>query len=386
MYNKLMLILIVLVPFSNQLVNASNKLSNLQYLAFMLMILIFAFINKEKLKINIQHRVIFSVFASVYTIPTIIGLTIFKYDPLKNLYYILLYLIYIISLAILVSFINSDNKNVVIQMILIGNSLVLVFNLLVNLNELNADNFNWLTGGERGSRANFGFSHPNTAGMYLFLEIMLIYYMQKMKIGNKYVWSSLIVILTIFLLATGSRTAVLGMLLFFLLKLYSSIVAKLNVKLLLAILLCLIFPLLIIYLLQFNFTKFLEEASGRGTNLTQNLSVLFDQNAFIFGIAPINTSNLRLIEGLTFSDNWYVTHLIQFGFIGLILFVMNILFIISISLKKRKGIENLNIFTLLCVLLFYSGAENVMFSPGVLLSWVFWTLILFNLKAILNNN
>ncbi|GMK41166.1 hypothetical protein PCCS19_42220 [Paenibacillus sp. CCS19] len=93
-------------------------------------------------------------------------------------------------------------------------------------------------------------------------------------------------------------------------------------------------------------------------------------------MAPVNASGLGVIEGLTYSDNWYVTHLIQFGIVGMAIFVFNIILVTFYSLKHHQY----KVISLLIVLLFYSGAENVMFLPGVLISWVFWVVIFTNLK------
>ncbi|MEA3573930.1 hypothetical protein [Peribacillus frigoritolerans] len=375
-YNNVMLFLVAMVPFTNQLFNTISKLSYIQYTPYICIIIIFLF-SKERFNINNKLKGVFILFVGIYTISPILGLTLFKYNSVKNLSYIMLFLIFILSLSIIVSFINMNNYKTVLQIILIGNSILLIYNLLLNLNEINMENFKWLISGERESRANLGFLHPNTAGMFLFIEIILLYYIYKLKIGFAYIWIPSIFILLIFLLATGSRTALLSTILFFILNLYSKVMSKINVKLQLSVFFGVILPVLTLSLLNFNFNDFVDSASGRGTALAQNLNVLNQHNSFFFGIAPVNVSDLKiLIIGLTFSDNWYITHLIQFGFIGMVLFITNILIVIINAVKQNNHI----ILTLLMVLLFYSAAENVMFIPGVLVSWVVWILILFNMK------
>jgi|GEM_PF-1737095 len=371
-----MLFLIACVPFFNQLVNMNGNFPYIQYMPYILMIIAFIYA-RAPIDISSEGKVILFIFVGVYTISPIVGQTIYKYDPVKNLIYIFLFLIFILSLSAAVSYIQYDNYRTVLTMILIGNSLLLVYNLLTHLNQINIENYNWILTGDRDSRARFGFMHPNTAGMFLFLEIMLIHYLQRLGYGNRSVWGAAIGVLLLFLFATGSRTAVISTILFFVFHWYAAAVSRIDRKLQLSIFFGVIVPGIILYLYRFNIADFFDEASGRSSNLVQNINVLVQHNAVVFGIAPINVSDLKvLIDGLTFSDNWYVTHLIQFGLIGMALFIFNVFMIMIVSIRQGK----LSIITLLIILLFYSGAENVMFIPGVLISWVMWIMIMSKLK------
>ncbi|GFN29858.1 hypothetical protein [Paenibacillus xylaniclasticus] len=374
--SKVMLVLLACVPFFNQLVNMIPGLSYVQYVPYILMVAAFL-LDRAPIDMSREGKVILFLLVGVYTISPIIGQTIYKYDPIKNLVYILLFMIFILSLSTAVSYIKYENYKTVLKTILLGNSILLIMNLLTNMNEINIDNYSWILAGERNSRANFGFSHPNTAGMFLFLEIILIYYVNKLGCGRWYVWTVLIGLLLPFLLATGSRTAVIGTILFFLLSLYSSVLSKANPLIQLAVFFGVIVPGFIVMLYQFNLEAFFNEASGRNSNLVHNLNILKEHDAVVFGIAPVNVSDLKtMIDGLTFSDNWYVTHLIQFGLVGMALFVFSLFMVLFVSIRQKR----LGIVTLLIILLFYSGAENVMFIPGVLISWVMWILIFTKLK------
>ncbi|QAY66764.1 hypothetical protein [Paenibacillus protaetiae] len=374
--DNLLLFSIALIPFSNQFVNMRGILTFFQYLPFIIIIFIFL-LSKKKIYSNMNLKIIFFLFASAFTISPILGLTIFKYDPIGNLFYIILFLIFIAAIYILVSYVNMYNFKNVFNMILIGNSILLLYNLATHIFEIQVEDYLWILNRIRENRPSFGYSHPNTAGMYLFLEIILLSFGYKLNLKFKAVYPAIIIIMLVFLLATGSRTAVLSTLLFFILALYSRIISYVNIRLRVAILFSIISPIIFIYLLQFNYNDFFNSTSGRSSSIVQNIDILSQNNGLIFGIAPINVSKLRyVIDGLTFSDNWYVTNVIQFGLIGIIIFICNI-FIIFVFLMKQKITGSM---ILLWVLLFYSGAENVMFIPGVLISWVVWTLILTSIK------
>ncbi|MED4047506.1 hypothetical protein [Priestia megaterium] len=340
----------------------------LLYVPYLTINLLFILL-KRKLNVNPFMQVVFILLFVTYIITPILGLTIFKYDPLNNLFYISLYVIFIFSILVVVSFINKQNYQSVILALLLGNSVLLIINIIVNISDINLVNLKWVFGEDRESRAYFGFSHPNTAGMYIFIEILLLSLWR--KYNNKIIFL-FNVFLFFILVLTGSRTAILALVLFILLELYAKLKIKWNLYLSAAFTWGIVLPLLILLLKDIDFGSFFKNISGRDVAAVQNIQVLLSTNNAIFGIAPVNVSNLKSINGLTYSDNWYITHTIQFGIVSLLLFMFNLFILFLESIRHRNKLS----INLLLLIIFYSFAENVMFVPGVLMSCIVWILIL----------
>ncbi|WP_317971431.1 hypothetical protein [Paenibacillus sp. CCS19] len=251
-----MMLLIAAVPFSNQLINIKDiNLPYVQYIPFIGMVLLFIFC-REMFDKREPFQLIFILFTCVYTISPFIGLTVFNYSSVQNLVYIILFLIFIAAIRGTISFVNQANYKKVILAMFVGNSLILVYNMLTNLNQINSQNYSWLTTGIREARGNIGFSHPNTAGMFFFLELILVFYLYKLKYINKTVLFLSILVFSVFLLATGSRTAVYSTVLFLIINMYLYMASKIHVKLQLSILFGILLPFLTMFLLRFNYSSF----------------------------------------------------------------------------------------------------------------------------------
>ncbi|EPZ59910.1 hypothetical protein H477_0743 [[Clostridium] sordellii ATCC 9714] len=96
-----------------------------------------------------------------------------------------------------------------------------------------------------------------------------------------------------------------------------------------------------------------------------------DNGYLIFGAGGGSTSNINSIEGIRFSDNWYMTNIINSGIIGLTLMLLFITFIfIRIFKNKINDTIGISFFIMMYV---YSLSENMLFVPGVALSWFLWT-------------
>ena len=253
-YEKLIFISIFLIPFTNQLSNVYPQFNFLLYVPYLTINLLFILL-KRKLNVNPFMQVVFILLFVTYIITPILGLTIFKYDPLNNLFYISLYVIFIFSILVVVSFINKQNYQSVILALLLGNSVLLIINIIVNISDINLVNLKWLFGEDRESRAYFGFAHPNTAGMYIFIEILLLSLWR--KYNNKIIFLFNIFLFFILVL-TGSRTAILALVLFILLEMYAKLKVKWNLYLSAAFTWGIVLPLLILLLKDIDFGSFFK--------------------------------------------------------------------------------------------------------------------------------
>ena len=104
-----------------------------------------------------------------------------------------------------------------------------------------------------------------------------------------------------------------------------------------------------------------------------------NSNRLITGFGPISISSISRTLPIKITDTWYITHILSFGLISLILISVNIAYSL-ILFSKNLNDKNGYIVPLILVLLFYSLAENVLFVPGTLISWVFWMIIYLELK------
>lgn len=71
------------------------------------------------------------------------------------------------------------------------------------------------------------------------------------------------------------------------------------------------------------------------------------------------------------SDNWYITAMLMYGIIGVIIMLFNVFYIVINSIKMK----NYFIVNLIITFIIYSTMENVLFVPGALISMLFWGLI-----------
>lgn len=387
-YNKKNMIIGIsmLTPFLNQVSNSIVNLKYLIYLPFFLVIILYYFrkdtnnIHSRSPK-NTPVNIIIILLILSYTISPIVGLTIFKYAPLENIIYIILFILFIINLGIYSKIIDSNSKyKYFLKIILLGNSIVLIPKLITNMDQLQMIDFSTILTADRSIRANFELSHPNTASMYILIEMLLIYliYVRNNKVNIFSIVS--IIILLPFLIATGSRTANISMVLFIVLEIYSKFISSFSkyVRVMISIVFITIVFLVIIY--KFDFSNLLNNMSGRDRSFINNINAIEVYGNYIFGISPTSINTLNEICMLDFADNWYIVQFIQFGGIGILLFFIT-LFIFIYKFIQNRDYLSIN---LLIVILIYSSAERVLFVPGVTLSWIVFTLLFIHIKNNVN--
>ena len=379
--NKKILFIIMLIPLLNQLSNSYIPLRNGIYIPFILIIAIvffskrisYSIFNKKNLIIN---RISMLLFLS-YSISPILGFTIFKYTPVDNIIYIFLFYIFILFLYIIGKIFGDNYKYILfLKYIFIGNSFILLINLIFNIKEIEFINFNTILTENRGIRADFGINHPNLTAMYILTEMLLIYLLI-IKEKKKYTFGIVfLLILLIFLVATGSRTAILVFLVFIFLQIYSKLTNKINKYIRLSLFLAIISIIFILLIYKIDFNNILTRTSGRNVAFINNIEFIKIYGNIFTGIAPSNISTLMTKITLDYADNWYVVQIIQFGLIGLCIIIICILYLAKIFYYNNNKL----CLNLLISFLFYSSSERVFFVPGVTLSFVIWSIFFINIS------
>lgn len=307
--------------------------------------------------------------------------TINFYNFSQNLIYTFLYILMINALIIVSNGITWDQYNDLMKKTLFFNSVILIFAIVTNINQVNSVNIISVFTGERLNRAAYKLGHPNFAAMFIAMEIVLMYIVFYKNRYKKTFFCGCIFFI-IFLLSTGSRTAFFSLIVFFVTELLISIY---NNKYLDKYLKNSIFFISLIFILFIIFRNnviehLISNSSGRQDSVIHNIAVLIKNKKIISGYGPVQITNLGdAIPELTISDNWYVTQTIRYGIIGLIL-VLSCVFIIL-----KKGIKNLNrkntyVISLIAMILFYSSAENALLVPGVIISWICWIIFYCNME------
>ncbi|MGG7058143.1 hypothetical protein ACQPUZ_07580 [Clostridium tertium] len=383
-YTMIILIFSMLIILFNQLNNTGLlALGNFMYAPFIGIILTFILYkykgyntylntNKDKLKEIIAFFMILA-----YSISPVLALKVFKYTPAENITYISLFYMFIFTLVIISKSINTENKyKLFLTYSLIGNSAILIVNLIVNINQITYVDFTTILAVDRGIRANFHMSHPNTAAMYILIEILLIYLIFMKNKKKKLIPLASIGVLSIFMISTGSRTANLCILMFITLQFYTNIIKNLNKYIKMSVIMFTITIIFILIFYKIDFVGIISETSGRDRAFMNNIEAIKIYGDMFFGIAPTSIMILNEYCFLDFADNWYIVQLIQFGFVGLFIMIYTLMLILVRFIKNK----NMICFNLVLVLLLYSTAERVLFVPGVTLSYMIWALIFTNLN------
>lgn len=256
---------------------------------------------------------------------------------------------------------------------LLSNSIVLLFQILINISQINQFTIMRMFDSSIEIRAYFGFRHPNFAAMFLVSEIVLLY----ICLGktNRKAWRGFycITIAACFIpiLATGSRTALIAVLFFLVSELIfkSEKILKGYTKYVYVLLLVVGCTLVITLCGDY----IVNNSSGRLNMFAKNFSLLNSASKILFGLGGGSTSSISSIKGIRFSDNWFVTCIVRYGVLGL-LFMTVLLFMIIRSLFKNPYADKYAI-SLLFTLIIYSMGENMLFTAGVSLSFLLWVIV-----------
>ena len=363
-------LLIFTIPFLFQVCYVFDVTVNVVYSVYII-ILLLHIIRRQRLTINHSYKIIgIAVFGVYFLIPIIsfnVNWYTFSYVGLLLLFY---FIISILGERI------RDNFLVTIKGMLAGNTLLLAYQILINISEINSNSLLLVFNGERDGRAYFGYSHPNSAAMFMVIEMIFIYLLVrkgKVKKLHKFILTVVGLCFTVPLLATGSRTAFYALIIFTIVESFYFIIKRFKkYKFFISV-----STGLALFLLFFEkILKFYNEnASGRSDNTLKNINILIDRDSVFFGLGSSRISDLTNTLGVTIVDNWYMYIFICYGFCGLGFMLFNLFHYFKKQIKYNIQSKDSYSISLIITLLFYSYAENVMFVPGVLLSLVFWGLI-----------
>lgn len=233
-------------------------------------------------------------------------------------------------------------------------------------------------------RAEFGFTHANTAGYLLATNIIVLCKLLNMGYPNKIakplrylLWADMA--LSIWgMLATGSRAASLAIFILMGMLLYTRFLDRLNRQT--RFLLKAAAFLLVAYVLigRFVLRNLVANSSGRDVNVLAMVKALYESGNLFFGVglAPISSGLLSRKLGAHFViDGWYQYMLGCVGVVGLVCILLLLVYIVKYCLRHTPA-ENYD-FALALVVCFalYGTAENITLTPGVLLSVVAWVLL-----------
>ena len=385
-YKSIEIFLAGIIPLFFQMQLYFKMPSILMYIPYILICisLIFRF-NISSYRMSTKTLSISFILITVYLALPFIFFTIIYNDFKQNLLYSFLYFILIISLKIVSDGINIREYYKLIKITLFNNSIILIFALLTNISEVNSNSIKGVFTGSRASRAMYELGHPNFAAMFIVTEIILMYILWYKEKKIKFFAISFGFV--IFLLSTGSRTACYSLVIFLiveiLMNIYNNKKLNKNLKNIFLMIICIF--IVLIFLKNNTFETLLKDSSGRDESIIYNINVLINNGKVLIGYGPVQISTLCInIPEIKISDNWYITQLIRYGLIGMLMVMSCIIIIFKKIIKYING-DNSYIISLMIMLLFYSSAENVLLVPGVILSWICWIIFYCNIEIYSKN-
>lgn len=357
--------------------------SKIIYVPYIMITFLFIFFKVYKIRISMKCVLITLNLIIAYIFMPIISFNIGFSDFSDNLFYTFLNLFMIISLSTVSYNISKNDYDKLLRWSLKSNSFILILAIISNINQINKITLSGIFLESRISRANFNLGHPNFAALFLVIEIILIY-LVIFKRDKKVIGLLWIILFCIPLLCTGSRTGIFSIIIFFIseLILVSITNEKIGIKGKVLIAITLIIVIVGALYNSKILSYLIENSSGRDFSAIENIKLLIENRKILFGYGPVQISNMKyIIKGLHVSDNWYISHLVRYGIISLCLIMISIIVILQKCMKKIDS-NNTYIISLIIMILFYSGAENVLFVPGVCLSWITWIILYSSMELI----
>lgn len=367
---KLEHLIIVLIPLINQLqVGGFVLVENIIYLPMIIFLLVF-FVHRNELFLENKN------IAFIYVIIQFIFPLVFFRIANRNC--VLAICLNFLSFFLIMYYSDFRNSkisfNELVALFFIGNSLILIYNIITHLQEIQLSNLSMLLDGVRNKdRSKMGFYHANWLAMYSFMEIVLLVFMIKLRKFNRYIFALFLLLCFLAIISSGSRTAFICSFLFLLSQLGRYIFSKIGLGATQYFIQIGIVVVLLMYMFQTeSASELVELSSGRDILNKTTIDYLRYNGYLYFGYAPFNYTELAKYVPLT--DCWYVVCIAQIGIVGLLGWV-SIIIILAYKIIKS---DNFNGVTLLVCLLCYGATENVVFNPGVSLSIVFLVLIFYS--------
>ena len=357
-------ILICILPLGFQISSIINN-ANIYRFIYILIILtgLISVFSKNDFFISIKGILFLMIISIVYFIFPSLSFNM-HIDTIS--YYI--FIICFIIVTYISGYILTKYKRKVLKRMKILSGSLLFYQILININQITFESLIGVFTGDRFHRAQFGYSHANFAAMFIVFEILLVYF--NSKENKKYKFAILEgAFWMISLLATGSRSAVYSLGVFFISEtiFYISRIFKQINKLVYVMIVIILINLAVVYLGE----DIMANSSGRDVQIKNNMEVMINEGSVLFGNGGGRVSKINENEGIRFSDNWYMTSIINSGICGLILMLSTIIYIF---IRIFKNIKKDTIIVSFYIMMFiYSLSENMLFVPGVLLSWFLWT-------------
>ncbi len=380
---KLILVLITSIPILYQIVGLKDSEYNeIQYISILLLnlILIFHFY-KNKIRLKRESLIVFWLLSMAVLIVPFVMSRVSETIFMENITYTLFYADFIVMILLITNYMIGKKYEKTIRSLLIGNTVVLLINIIKNINDISIEKckdniIHILKFVDQKEILYLGFNHPNLVSMFIIIEMFLLYKYGEVITNTKIkICLNLSIFLWIIpLIVTGSRTAIVCAVIFFVVKIFSwcFFKVKTNWKILIVtvsiVLLCIIGG-------KINFTKInlTESMSGRMIDVTSLFSYLNDNGKLITGIGPTNSTLSYVhtwgIEGTP--DNGYLAIIAQYGIIGFILIMCTIGYIFYINFNKKNSTNC----ALILMFLIYSCVENVFFIPRVWMCVLIWIFI-----------
>lgn len=359
-----------LIPMLNQLNTSIISIGELIYLPFVLI----AILMIGAKKVSVFSKKILCIFIIIQVVIPLVSLGAFRLSLTQGIYSMVLNSVAFLEIIFLG---NYDNTTLGLpelnSALLVGNSPILVFNIVMNINQLSVNNLKYLFVGERDTRVLLGFANSNWLGMYAFMEIVLIYLFfktqQNIKNSISLCLKCIFALSLLAIISSGSRTAFIQVILFIVLEISRMLLTR--IKMLNVLYFIHVIYFIVIVMVVFNEKLLAGYISGRDI-LNQNIiSYLSDNNYLLLGISCLNVTALSNYVVMT--DCWYIVCIAQIGILGLCGWFI-IIFILYRKLIFTKNIIGASLLLCLCS---YGITENVIFNVGVSMSIVFLIIIAF---------
>lgn len=247
---------------------------------------------------------------------------------------------------------------------------------------------------ERMSRQFYGFAAPNAFAILSVSNIVSAVYLAiiyKKSIMKKLLIIFTIVINIIFIITTGSRGALISLIVFFGVFFYNKFLIKRVNKVVAYI----ITSILVIYILNkiiYFFSlglNYSQLSSGRLENWLNVIYRLNERKSILIGLGYVNSNTFYSSEATInlLTDNWFIHTLATQGVLGLILGI-SLIILILVSLYKNKEYCDKNNYmkSFMILILVYSSIENMFFNVNYILTMIFWIFIFTHLFEQLDTN
>ena len=271
--------------------------------------------------------------------------------------------------------------------------LILSVQFIFHIAEVNFTNIINVMSKDKRTRANFGFGHYNTLGAVCSC-VIIIGFIAKNIISKPILHYSRI-LATIMLLCAASRSAITGVLVYFIAYFSTNIddyiISKRMVSLIkiARVVIVAVFSFWVFF--EADLGSFLVEAQ-RSHLFFYTLPMFFRTNRVLIGLGY--ASNTHYGTGVTpyttyWLDNAYIYYLVTTGILGLSVIIAASTLIFVYLYKARKRNFDKKVFSLYMFYLYGSLFEVILFSSGTIINYIYLPIFvatIANPRKLQNNN